>query len=77
MAKRPDKVEIYKSPKRLFLRQQYRARVIAGNGFKLFVSAEGYTNVGDLIEVVDRLFPTLEKVYMGFTPEFIVEGEDK
>lgn len=53
-------VEIYRGRRGLFSRTQYRARVVAPNGRRLFVSAEGYNNLGDLTELVARLFPELD-----------------
>jgi hypothetical protein len=55
---RPDHVEIY-SRRSLLGRKQYRARVVSANGRTLFVSAEGYNNLADLLAISDRLFPDL------------------
>jgi uncharacterized protein YegP (UPF0339 family) len=62
---RPDRVEIYQSRRGLLGRKQYRARVVAPNGKALFVSAEGYNNLKDLLAVSDRLFPNLQRGGVG------------
>lgn len=62
---RPDHVEIYQSRQGLIGRKQYRARVVSANGRTLFVSAEGYNNLGDLIAISDRLFPNLQREGVG------------
>lgn len=62
---RPDKVQIYRAGRGLLRRTQYRARVVAPNGKALFVSAEGYNNLADLLAITDRLFPTLEREFVG------------
>lgn len=56
---RPDKVQIYHARRGLLGRKQYRARVVSPNGKALFVSAEGYNNLKDLLAITDRLFPDL------------------
>jgi uncharacterized protein YegP (UPF0339 family) len=53
------KVFIYKAKRGLLRRQQYRARIVAGNGRNMFVSSEGYNNLADLEGVVERCFPGL------------------
>jgi hypothetical protein len=58
---RPDKVQIYVSRRGLLRRKQYRARVVAPNGKVLFVTAEGYNNLRELLAVSDRLFPHLQR----------------
>lgn len=60
-----DKLQIYRARRGLIGRTQYRARVIAGNGKRLFVSAEGYNNLGDLLKITDRLFPNLMREGVG------------
>jgi uncharacterized protein YegP (UPF0339 family) len=56
-----DHVEIYRSRRGMLRRTQWRARVVASNGRALFVSAESYNNVDDLLEIIDRLFPNLPR----------------
>jgi uncharacterized protein YegP (UPF0339 family) len=53
------RVFIYKAKRGLLRRQQYRARIVAGNGRNLFVSSEGYNNLADLEGVIARCFPGL------------------
>lgn len=62
---RPDRVQIYHGRRGLLSRKQYRARVVAGNGETLFVSAEGYNNLDDLLAITDRLFPHLQREGVG------------
>jgi uncharacterized protein YegP (UPF0339 family) len=62
---RPDKVQIYRAGRGILKRTQYRARVVSGNGRKLFVSGEGYNNLADLLAIADRLFPALEREFVG------------
>lgn len=62
---RPDRVEIYQARRGGLGRKQYRARVVAPNGKVLFVSAEGYNNVADLLAISDRLFPDLQRGGVG------------
>jgi uncharacterized protein YegP (UPF0339 family) len=57
----PDHVEIYRSRRGMLRRTQWRARVVASNGRALFVTAESYNNIRDLIEITDRLFPHLQR----------------
>jgi uncharacterized protein YegP (UPF0339 family) len=61
----PSRVQIYRSRKGLLSRTQYRARVVSGNGKTLFVSAEGYNNLEDLLAIVDQLFPDLQRNGVG------------
>jgi hypothetical protein len=56
-----DKLQIYCGRKGLLSRKQYRARVVASNGRTLFVSGEGYNNIGDLLNITNRLFPHLQR----------------
>lgn len=58
---RAAKVQIYPARRGLIGRKQWRARVVAANGKTLFVSAESYNNRGDLVQVVDQLFPNLPR----------------
>lgn len=60
-----DKVQIYRSNRGKLKRTQYRARVVDKGGRKLFVSAEGYNNLGDLLAITDRLFPDLLREGVG------------
>jgi uncharacterized protein YegP (UPF0339 family) len=60
-----DKVQIYRARRGLMRRTQYRARVVAPNGRVLFISAESYNNLGDLITITDRLFPNLMREGVG------------
>jgi uncharacterized protein YegP (UPF0339 family) len=62
---RLDRIEIYRSRRGLLGRTQYRARVVAPNGKALFVSAEGYNNLADLLKISDRLFPDLQRGGVG------------
>jgi uncharacterized protein YegP (UPF0339 family) len=62
---RPDKIQIYRARRGLLKRTQYRARVVAPNGKALFVSAEGYNNLDDLLAITGRLFPTLQREGVG------------
>jgi hypothetical protein len=64
MSDRPDRVQIYQS-RRLLGRKQFRARVVAPNGKVLFVSAEGYNNLDELLAISDRLFPNLQRGGVG------------
>jgi uncharacterized protein YegP (UPF0339 family) len=50
-----ERVEIYRARRGMLRRTQWRARIVAPNGRVLFVSAESYNNVDDLLAVVDRL----------------------
>lgn len=61
----PDKVQIYRSKRGLLRRTQYRARVVAPNGQRLMVTAEGYNNLKDLLAITDRLFPNLQREGVG------------
>lgn len=54
-----DRIEIYRARRGLLFRAQWRARVLGGNNRVIFVSAESYNNLGDLMKQVERLFPTL------------------
>jgi hypothetical protein len=56
-----DSVQIYRARRGMLRRTQWRARVVAPNGKPLFVSSESYNNVDDLLEIVDRLFPSLPR----------------
>lgn len=58
---REDRLQIFTARRGLLRRTQYRARVIAGNGEKLFQSSEGYNNLHDLLKITDRLFPHLQR----------------
>lgn len=60
-----DRVEIYQGKRGLLGRKQYRARVVAPNGKVLFVSAEGYNNLSELLAISDRLFPNLQRGGVG------------
>lgn len=60
-----DRLQIYKSRRGLIGRQQYRARVVSKNGRTLFVSAEGYNNLDDLLKISGRLFPHLQREGVG------------
>lgn len=60
-----DKVQIYLGRRGLLLRKQFRARVVAPNGRVLFASAEGYSNLADLLAITDRLFPNLMREGVG------------
>ena len=60
------RVQIYRARRGLLMRKQWRARVVAANGRVLFVSAEGYNNLGDIRGIVATLFPNA-------TPEIIVK----
>lgn len=60
-----DKVQIYQARRGLLGRKQYRARVVAPNGKVLFVSAEGYNNLPELLAISDRLFPHLQRGDVG------------
>jgi hypothetical protein len=58
-------IEIYAGRKGLLGRKQWRARVMSANGFDvLFVSAEGYNNRGELIDLCQQLFPSLTIHYL-------------
>lgn len=60
-----DRLQIYQGRRGLLTRKQYRARVVAANGKRLFVSAEGYNNLRDLLAITDRLFPHLQREGVG------------
>jgi hypothetical protein len=64
MPERKDpKILIYHRRRGVLLRKQYGAELIDGNNSNvLFVTPEGYNNIGDLLALVDRHFPTLERV---------------
>jgi hypothetical protein len=62
---RPDRVQIYQGRRGLLGRKQYRARVVSPNGKVLFVSAEGYSNLDELLAISDRLFPNLQRGGVG------------
>lgn len=53
-------IEIYAGQKWFFGRKQWRARVVAANGFDvLFVSSESYNNRQYLVDLCEDLFPDL------------------
>jgi hypothetical protein len=53
-------VEIYPSKRGLMRRRQWRARVVStSNHFNLFGTTESYNNVEELIDLCERLYPTL------------------
>jgi uncharacterized protein YegP (UPF0339 family) len=56
-----DRVEIYRARRGVLRRTQWRARVVSSNGKTLFVSAESYNNVDELLAIVARLFPDLPR----------------
>lgn len=62
---RLDKVQIYRGKRGLLSRTQYRARVVAPNGKVLMTSAEGYNNLDDLLAIIGRLFPNLQREGVG------------
>jgi hypothetical protein len=61
---RPDRIQIYQR-RALIGRKQYRAGVVAPIGKVLFVSAEGYNNLPELLAITDRLFPHLQREGVG------------
>jgi uncharacterized protein YegP (UPF0339 family) len=50
---------IYKARRGRADRTQYRAKIIAGNGKKIFVTSESYNNPGDIEKQLLALSPTL------------------
>jgi hypothetical protein len=63
------RIVIYPARRGLLLRRQWRAKVVSQhNGNRLFSSSEGYNNSGDLIRLVEALFPGIPYMVMDDRP---------
>lgn len=51
------RVQIYRGKRGLLSRNQWRLRTVAGNGKVELVAAEGYNNLGDVMNLAGRYFP--------------------